>query len=70
MDDILRKYVRYTLNEKPFNPDVVVDLIHLRKASMLEDAQVAEVLNETARRIVKEKGNYRYLCFASAHVVK
>ncbi|XP_020096689.1 uncharacterized protein LOC109715879 [Ananas comosus] len=56
MDDLLRKYIRYTLNEKPFNPDVVVDLIHLRKASMLEDAQVAEVLNETARRIVKEKG--------------
>lgn len=56
MDDILRKYIRYALNEKPFNPDLVVDLIHLRKASMLEDPQVAEVLNETSRRIVKEKG--------------
>ncbi|ONK73756.1 uncharacterized protein A4U43_C04F34950 [Asparagus officinalis] len=56
MDDILRKYIRYALNEKPFNPDLVVDLIHLRNASMLEDPQVAEVLNETSRRIVKEKG--------------
>lgn len=58
MDDILRKYLRYALNEKPFNPDLVVDLIHLRKASMLEDSQVAEVLNETSRRIVKEKGDF------------
>ncbi|XP_010918036.2 uncharacterized protein [Elaeis guineensis] len=56
MEDILRKYIRYALNEKPFNPDMVVDLIHLRKASMLEDAQVAAVLNEVSRRIVKEKG--------------
>jgi hypothetical protein len=47
MDDVVRKYRRYTLNEKPFNPDVVVDLIHLRKAS---------ILNEISRRIVHEKG--------------
>lgn len=60
MEDILRKYIRYALNEKPFNPDIVVDLIHLRKASMLEDAQVAAVLNEVSRRIVKEKGD-RYI---------
>ncbi|KAJ1271961.1 hypothetical protein BS78_06G166600 [Paspalum vaginatum] len=56
MDDVVRKYSRYTLNEKPFNPDVVVDLIHLRKASMLEDVEVAEILNEISRRIVQEKG--------------
>jgi len=56
MDDVVRKYIRYTLNEKQFNPDVVVDLIHLRKASMLEDAEVAEILNEISRRIVREKG--------------
>ncbi|CAL5015820.1 unnamed protein product [Urochloa decumbens] len=56
MDDVVRKYIRYTLNEKPFNPDVVVDLIHLRKASMLEDTEVAEILNEISRRIVREKG--------------
>jgi hypothetical protein len=56
MDDVVRKYIRYTLNEKPLNPDVVVDLIHLRKASMLEDGEVAEILNEISRRIVREKG--------------
>lgn len=56
MDDVVRKYIRYTLNEKPFNPDVVVDLIHLRKASMLEDAEVAEIMNEISSRIVREKG--------------
>lgn len=56
MEDILRKYIRYVLNEKPFNPDMVVDLIHLRKSSMLENAEVAAVLNEVSRRIVKEKG--------------
>ncbi|XP_077221176.1 ribosomal RNA small subunit methyltransferase J [Tasmannia lanceolata] len=56
MEEILRKYIRYALNEKPFNPDMIVDLLHLRKASMLEDEQIAEVLNEISRRIVKEKG--------------
>ncbi|XP_074588132.1 uncharacterized protein LOC141844043 [Curcuma longa] len=56
IEEILRKYIRYALNEKPFNPDLVVNLIHLRKSSILEDAQVAEILNEVSRRIVKEKG--------------
>lgn len=56
MQEILRKYIRYVLNEKPFNPDLVASLIHLRKISMLDDSQVAEVLNEISRRIVKEKG--------------
>ncbi|VAH34363.1 unnamed protein product [Triticum turgidum subsp. durum] len=61
MDDVVRKYIRYTLNEKQFNPDVVVDLIHLRKASMLEDNEVAEILNEISRRIVREKGIFLLL---------
>ncbi|CAN6482604.1 unnamed protein product [Victoria cruziana] len=56
MEEVLRKYLRYALNEKPFNPEVILDLIHLRRVSMLEDAQVAEVLNEISRRIVREKG--------------
>ncbi|XP_068646497.1 uncharacterized protein [Aristolochia californica] len=56
MEEILRKYIRYALNEKPFNPDLVLDLIHLRRFTMLEDAKVSEVLNETSRRIVKELG--------------
>lgn len=57
MEEILRKYIRYVLNEKPFNPDLVANLLQLRKASGLEDHQVAGVLNEISRRIVKEKGN-------------
>lgn len=57
MEDILRKYIRYALNEKPFNPELVVSLIQLRKASVLGDSQVAEILNEISGRIVKEKGN-------------
>lgn len=56
MEEILRKYIRYALNEKPFNPDLVANLIHLRKSSTLEDDRVSEVLNEVSRRIVKEKG--------------
>ncbi|KAL3824264.1 hypothetical protein ACJIZ3_020293 [Penstemon smallii] len=56
MEDILRKYIRYVLNEKPFNPDLVADLIQLRKKTMLDDSQVASILNDISRRIVKEKG--------------
>ncbi|XP_010423057.1 PREDICTED: uncharacterized protein LOC104708226 [Camelina sativa] len=56
MEEILRKYIRYALNEKPFNPDLVADLIHLRRASGLNDSQIPEILNEISRRIVKEKG--------------
>ncbi|GAB2275335.1 hypothetical protein Dimus_010097 [Dionaea muscipula] len=52
MEEILRKYIRYVFNEKPFNPDLVATLIQLRKASQLEDSQVAEVLNDISRRIV------------------
>lgn len=52
----MRKYIRYTLNEKPFNPDMVSNLIQLRKASLFDDSQVAEILNEISRRIVRDKG--------------
>ena len=40
----------------PFNPDLVANLIQLRKALGLDDAQVAGILNEISRQIVKEKG--------------
>ncbi|XP_019226101.1 PREDICTED: uncharacterized protein LOC109207611 [Nicotiana attenuata] len=56
MEEIFRKYIRYSLNEKPFSPDLVADLIQLRKASMLTDSEVAVVLNEISRRIVQDKG--------------
>ncbi|KAL6505934.1 hypothetical protein OROHE_023313 [Orobanche hederae] len=55
MEDILRKYIRYALNEKPFNPGLVSNLIQLRKISMLGDSEVAGILNEISRRIVKDK---------------
>ncbi|XVF01713.1 hypothetical protein REPUB_Repub04eG0112100 [Reevesia pubescens] len=56
MEEILRKYIRYLLNEKPWSADLVASLIQLRKASMLDDSHVAEILNEISRRIVREKG--------------
>ncbi|KAG2334407.1 hypothetical protein Bca4012_016231 [Brassica carinata] len=56
MEEILRKYIHYALNEKPFNPDLVANLIHLRRASGLNESQIPEVLNEISRSIVKEKG--------------
>ncbi|CAH8392260.1 unnamed protein product [Eruca vesicaria subsp. sativa] len=56
MVEILRKYIYYALNDKPFNPDLIENLIHLRRASGLIEAQIPEVLNEISRRIVKEKG--------------
>ncbi|KAK7273439.1 hypothetical protein RIF29_14488 [Crotalaria pallida] len=56
LEGILRKYIRYALNEKPFNPDLVADLIQLRSATLLNDSQVAEILNEISRRIVRDKG--------------
>ncbi|KAL2938966.1 Leukotoxin [Bienertia sinuspersici] len=56
MEDVLRKYLRYAFNDKPFNGDTVADLIQLRKASLLTDSQVAEILNEISRRIVRDKG--------------
>lgn len=62
MKDILRKYIRYALNEKPFNPELVVNLIKLKEASLLEDSHVAEILNDISRRIVKEMGNSFQKC--------
>lgn len=66
MDEILRKYIRYVLNEKPFNPDLIVNLIHLRKETMLDDSQVAGILNEISARIVKDKGTTLTCCDLSS----
>ncbi|KAB2091305.1 hypothetical protein ES319_A03G182600v1 [Gossypium barbadense] len=56
VEEILRKYIRYSLNEKPWSADLISGLIQLRKASMLDDSQIAEILNDISRRIVREKG--------------
>ncbi|MBA0738950.1 hypothetical protein Gogos_012258 [Gossypium gossypioides] len=58
VEEILRKYIRYSLNEKPWSADLISSLIQLRKASMLDDSQIAEILNDISRRIVREKGNF------------
>lgn len=55
-DEILRKYLRYALNEKPFGPELVASLISVRKASQIPDEGIADVLNEISRRTVKAKG--------------
>ncbi|KAJ0442630.1 hypothetical protein HanIR_Chr16g0811611 [Helianthus annuus] len=34
--EILRKYSRYALNEKPFNPQLVAAMFQLKKATMLD----------------------------------
>lgn len=54
--EILRKYIRYVLNEKPFTPETVANLLRLRAAAELPDGDVAEVLNEVSRRVVKQNG--------------
>ena len=59
--EVLRKYVRYVLNERPFTPETVADLLHLRKVSGLSEPEVAEVLNDVAKRIVKAKGTFLVL---------
>lgn len=56
MAEVLRKYIRYVLNERPFTPETVADLLHLRKVSGLSEPEVAEVLNDVAKRVVKAKG--------------
>ncbi|RZC71525.1 hypothetical protein C5167_034758 [Papaver somniferum] len=51
----LEEVYRHAMNEKPFNPDMVANLIQLRKSSMLNDSEVAEILNEISRRFVRDK---------------
>lgn len=62
MDEILRKYIRYALNQNNFGVEWVMNLIHIRKATMLADDDVAEILNEISRRIVKEHGTILFFC--------
>ncbi|KAI3779162.1 hypothetical protein L2E82_08723 [Cichorium intybus] len=43
------------LMQKPFDPKLVAVLIQLRKTTLLDDSQVAGLLNDISRRIVKDK---------------
>ncbi|KAI3779061.1 hypothetical protein L2E82_08520 [Cichorium intybus] len=56
MQKIFRKHIHYPLNEKPFDPKLVAASIQLRKTTLLDDSQVAGLLNDILRRIVKDKG--------------
>lgn len=70
MNEILRKYIRYVLNEKPFNPELIVNLIHLRKETQLDDSQVAGILNEISERIVRDKGKLLCELVATCPLIK
>ena len=56
-DEIFRKYLRFLINERPFDEDAVQDVLHLKSACGLSDAQVADAIAETARRSVDKYGS-------------
>jgi hypothetical protein len=53
---LFRKQLRYMLNERPFDADVAADASALRAACGLSDADVVEVLKDTAERTFKSTG--------------
>eukprot|EP00898_Chlorokybus_atmophyticus_P000189 jgi/Chlat1/1170/Chrsp113S01642 len=55
-DQIFRKYLRYLLNERPFDTEEVADILQLRRVCGLKDEQVADVLNESARKMCEKTG--------------
>lgn len=38
--EVYRKYLWYLLKERPFNPDAVADMVALKQALQLSDAEV------------------------------
>eukprot|EP00899_Mesostigma_viride_P012177 jgi/Mesvir1/20960/Mv08029-RA.1 len=55
-EEIFRKYLRFLLNERPFDEEAISDVLHLRSVCGLTDDQVAEALNESARRTYEKTG--------------
>ena len=55
-DSVFRKHLRYMLAERPFDNDAFLDVVALRDACGLSDAQLAEVLLDTAERSRKQTG--------------
>lgn len=41
--EVFRKYLWYLLKERPFNPDAVADMVALKQALQLSDAEVRVV---------------------------
>lgn len=57
-DLVFRKYLRYILNERPFDTDAVEDVLALRAACGLSDKEVAAVIKEVAERTFKARGGW------------
>jgi len=55
-DLIFRKYLRYMLDQRPFDADAVADLLHLKDVCNLTDDQVMEVMEESAKRTFERTG--------------
>jgi type II secretory pathway pseudopilin PulG len=55
--ELFRKYLWFLLRERKFDQEAVDDLITLKTALGLDDAQVAEALNERAKRVYDKYGN-------------
>ncbi|KAK3236466.1 hypothetical protein CYMTET_53398, partial [Cymbomonas tetramitiformis] len=55
-DLVFRKYLRYLLDQRPFDPDAVSDVLVLRAACGLTDEQIKEVLRESAKRGFERTG--------------
>jgi hypothetical protein len=55
-DTIFRKQLRYMLNERPFDGDVLADALALRAACGLTDDAVVAVLSEAGARTFKKTG--------------
>jgi len=55
--ELFRKYLWFLLRERKFDQEAVDDLIALKGALVLDDAQVAEALGERAKRVYEKYGN-------------
>jgi hypothetical protein len=55
--ELFRKYLWFLLRERKFDQEAVDDLIALKAALGLDDAQVVEALNERANRVYEKYGN-------------
>jgi len=53
---VFRKYLRYLLDQRPFDPQAVKDVLTLRQRCMLTDDQVVLVFEESARRTFDRTG--------------
>lgn len=55
--EIFRKFLWYLLRERSFDPDAVADVVALKRALGLRDADAAGALSERARRVYDKYGN-------------